>query len=77
MPIALAILSVLVVPVVPVWEPFSCFFFGCDHPFYRASEFFVIPWIFFTKVLKLPSGDDSIGKSFDYFSFCDVVYLSA
>jgi hypothetical protein len=70
------ILLVRIVSVVSIWEPLSCFLLCSDHPFYCASEFFIISWVLFAKVLKLPLGHDPVGESFDYFSFSDVMYLS-
>ena len=70
------ILLVRVVLVVSIWEPFSCLLFCGNHPFHCASEFFIVFWVFFAEVLKLPPSHDSVRESFDYFSFSDVMYLS-
>ena len=70
------ILFVRVVSVVSIREPFSCLLLCCNHLFYCASEFFIVSWVFFAEVLKLPPGHDSVRESLDYFSFGDVMYLS-
>ena len=71
------ILSVRVVLVVSIREPFSCLLLCSNHFFYCASEFFIVSQIFFAKVLKLPPSHDSVRESFDYFSLGDVMYLSS
>ena len=54
------ILPVKVVSVVSIQEPFSCFLLYSDHLLYCASEFFIVSWVFFAKVLKLPPSHDSV-----------------
>jgi hypothetical protein len=76
MPIVLMVLPVWVVLVVSIREPLSCFLFCCDHLLYCVSELFIVFWVLFAKVLKLPLGHDPMGESFDYLSFSNVVYLS-
>jgi hypothetical protein len=76
MPIVSMVLSVRVVSVVSIREPFSCFLLCSDHLLYCASEFFIVSQVLFAKVLKLSLGHDPVGEGFDYFSFSDVVYLS-
>jgi hypothetical protein len=70
------ILLIWVVSVVSIWEPFLSLFLCNDHLFHCAPEFFIISWVLFAKVLKLPLGHDPMGEGFDYFSSSDVVYLS-
>ena len=71
------ILPVRVISVVSIRESFSCLLLCSNHLFHCLSEFFVVSWIFFAEVLKLPPSHDSVGESFDYFSLCDVMYLSS
>jgi hypothetical protein len=40
-----------------------------------VSKFFIVPWVFFAKILKLPFSYDSMGKGFNYFSFSNIMYL--
>jgi hypothetical protein len=40
-----------------------------------VSEFFIISWVLFAKILKLPFNHDPVRKGFNYFSFDDVMYL--
>ena len=70
------ILLVRVVSVVSIQEPFLCLLLCSNHLFYCASEFFIVSWVLFAEVLKLPPSHDSVRESFDYFSFGDVMYLS-
>jgi hypothetical protein len=56
-------------------KSFPRIFFSHNHFFYHASEFFIVPWVFFAKILKLPFSHDSMGKGFNHFSFGDVMYL--
>jgi hypothetical protein len=76
MPIILIILSVRVAPVILIWKSFSGLLLCSDHPFHRALEFFVALRVLFVEILKLPLGYNSIGESFNDFSFSDVVNLS-
>jgi hypothetical protein len=76
MPIVSMVLPDWVVLVISIREPLSCFLFYSDHLLYCVSELFIVFWVLFAKVLKLPLGDDPVGESFDYLSFGNVVYLS-
>jgi hypothetical protein len=40
-----------------------------------VSEFFVVPWVLFAKILKLSFSHDPVRKGFNHFSFGDVMYL--
>ena len=71
------ILLVRVVSVVSIRESFSYLFLCGNHLFHCSSEFFIVSWVFFAEVLKLPPSHDSVRESFDYFSLCDVMYLSS
>ena len=71
------ILLFRIVSVASIREPFSCLLFCSNNLYYCSSEFFIVSWIFFAEVLKLPPSHDSVRESFDYFSLCDVMYLSS
>jgi hypothetical protein len=66
----------VVISIVSIWKSFPRLLFCGDHLFYCASELFIVSWVFFAKVLKLPHGHDPMGESLDYLSFSDVMYLS-
>jgi hypothetical protein len=61
--------------VISARESFSHLLFCHNHLFYRASEFFIVPWVLFVEILKLPFSHDPVRKGFDHFSFSDVMYL--
>ena len=75
--VSLMVSSIRVVLVVSIWKSFSSFLLSSDHLFYYALEFFVASWVLFAEILKLPPSHDYVRESFDYFSLCDVMYLSS
>jgi hypothetical protein len=67
----------VVFSVISVWKSFLHLFYSHNHLFYRVSEFFIVPWVFFAKILKLPLSHDSMEKGFNYFLFSNIMYLGA